>query len=133
MLNSEDPSNINHQRIRRIGWSHRPTWLPGTPVEIGTVGIMKDVAFVPGSSPAQLGIPSTVSRISDGQLDSTSMGSTTVSFKAAGELNDQFQVLTKADAGALVEFSRERAVVIQMRKVTSRRIVPGDLKKWRLC
>jgi hypothetical protein len=107
--------------------------LPGTPVEIGTVGIMKDVAFVPGSSPAQLGIPSTVSRISDGQLDSTSMGSTTVSFKAAGELNDQFQVLTKADAGALVEFSRERAVVIQMRKVTSRRIVPGDLKKWRLC
>jgi hypothetical protein len=71
--------------------------------------------------------------VSDGQLDSTSMGSTTVSFKAAGELNDQFQVLTKADAGALVEFSRERAVVIQMRKVTSRRIVPGDLKKWRLC
>lgn len=103
---------------------YRPTWLPGTPVELGTVGTMRDGVFVPVSSLAHLGISfdTLEDPVSDGQFDYASTGSTVVSFKAAGALNEQFKVLTTAEAGALVQFSREGAVVIQMKEVTSRRI-----------
>ena len=55
-------------------------------------------------------------------IDFASKKGVSISFKAAGEISGKFKAIAKADAGALIEFSREGAVVMQLRDVSIDRI-----------
>ena len=102
---------------------YRPTWLPGTPVQLGTVGVIEDGIFRAVTDLNRLGIPSEVIVDSDRDaIDFTSEKGVSIAFKAAGETNARFRAIAKADAGALIEFSREGAVVLQLKDVSLNRI-----------
>ncbi|HEY3421142.1 MAG TPA: hypothetical protein VGK23_11380 [Methanomassiliicoccales archaeon] len=102
---------------------YRPTWLPGTPLALGTVGHFVNDQFIAVTDLTNLGIPfeETIDPDKD-DIDFTSKKGVSITFKAAGETNDQFKAVAKAEAGALVEFSKEGAVVLQLRDVSLNRI-----------
>ena len=103
---------------------YRPTWLPGTPLDVGVIGVIEDDVLRPISTLKRLGIPYELTRdpLPDGAMDFASSGGSSVTLKASGDLNSEFKVLSSAQAGALVKFTRAGAVVLQLRGVTSRRI-----------
>ncbi len=103
---------------------YRPTWLPGTPLELGAVGVLDNGVFRQVTDLASLDIAYEVANdpVPDASLDFTSSNGVSIQLKAKGELNERFKVLAQADAGALVEFSRAGAVVLQLRGVVADRI-----------
>lgn len=102
---------------------YRPTWLPGTPMYLGTVGVIEDGQFRAVTDLNRLGIPFEEIIDSDHDtIDFTSKGGVSIAFKAAGEVNPRFQAVVEANAGILVEFSRVGAVLLQMRDVSLNRI-----------
>jgi hypothetical protein len=102
---------------------YRPTWLPGSPVELGAVGIIEEGIFRPITDLKTLDIPFEVKVDPDQDaIDFASKNGVSISFKAAGEVNGKFEAIAKADAGVLIEFSREGAVVLQLRDVLLNRI-----------
>jgi hypothetical protein len=102
---------------------YRPTWLPGSPIELGAVGVIEEGIFRPITELKNLDIPFAVKADSDQDaIDFASKNGVSVSFKAAGEANGKFQAVAKADAGVLIEFSREGAVVLQLRNVSLNRV-----------
>jgi hypothetical protein len=121
------------------------TWLPGAPIDLGSVGLIEDGVFRPITTLKNLGIP--FDKIIDKDKDSidySSSSGVSITFKAAGETNSKFKALTDASAGALIEFSRSGAIVLQLRGVANHRIadqpklykellrsvVIGDEDKW---
>lgn len=105
------------------GLGYRPTWLPGSPVELGTVGVIEEGIFRPITDLKKLDIPFEVKVDSDrDSIDFASRNGVSISFKAAGEANGKFKAIAKADAGVLIEFSREGAVVLQLGDVSFNRI-----------
>ena len=116
-----------HRTYTREVFNHlkyRPTWLPGTPIEIGTVGALEDGIFRPMTSLKTLGIRFTIrlDKAADGTLDFASETGVSVALKAAGELNPKFTAVAQGEAGALIEFSRAGAVVFQLRDVAFNRL-----------
>jgi hypothetical protein len=102
---------------------YRPTWLPGSPVELGAVGVIEEGIFRPITDLKALDIPFAEKVDSDRDaIDCASKNGVSISFKAAGETNGKFEAIAKADAGVLIEFSREGAVVLQLRDVSLNRI-----------
>lgn len=102
---------------------YRPTWLPGTPIHLGTVGVIEDGQFRAITDLKRLGISFEEIIDSDHDtIDFTSKGGVSIAFKAAGEVNPRFQAVAEANAGVLVEFSRVGAVLLQMRDVSLNRI-----------
>lgn len=102
---------------------YRPTWLPGSPIELGTVGVIEEGIFRPIIDLKRIDIPFEVEVDSDlDAIDFASKNGVSIFFKAAGEANGKFQAIAKADAGVLIEFSRECAVVLQLRDVSLNRI-----------
>lgn len=102
---------------------YRPAWFPDTKMDVGTVGVFEDGFFRRLTTLKDLGIDfGVVEDPPDGEYDYASSNGVKVSFKAAGELNDQFKILAAADAGALVKFNRQGACLIQLRQVGTRYI-----------
>lgn len=102
---------------------YRPTWLPGIPMHLGTVGLIEDGIFRAVTDLNRLDIPFEEIADSDrNAIDFTSKGGVFIAFKAAGEANSRFEAVAKANAGALIEFSRVGAVVLQLRDVSLNRI-----------
>ena len=105
------------------GLGYRPTWLPGTPVALGNVGVLEDGIFRPVTDLAHLGIPFEMKVDTDRDaIDFSSKKGVSISFKAGGETNKKFRAITTAEAGVLIEFSREGAVAMQLRDVSFNRI-----------
>lgn len=103
---------------------YRPTWLPGTPVALGNVGVIEDGIFRSVTNLTQLGIPFEIKVDTERDaIDFASKKGVSLSFKAGGEVNGKFRAITTAEAGALIEFSREGAVAMQLRDVSFNRIV----------
>lgn len=102
---------------------YRPTWLPGTPLSLGTVGLIEDGLFRPVTSLNQLkfNFEETLDTERDA-FDYTSKSGVSITFKGAGDTNPKFEAVTKASAGALIEFSRTGAIVLQLRGVANHRI-----------
>ena len=125
---------------------YRPTWLPGSPVELGTVGLIEEGIFRPITDLNKLDIPFEAKVDADQDtIDFASKNGVTISFKAAGETNGKFEAIPKASAGVLIEFSHEGAVVLQLKDVSLNRIadqnslsrallksiaVGAELKQW---
>lgn len=102
---------------------YRSTWLPGTPIRLGSVGPIEDGIFRPVTDLNRLGIQFEEAIDTDQDtIDFTSSNGVTIAFKAGGESNAQFKSLAKIEAGALVEFSKRGAVVLQLRDVSLNRI-----------
>ena len=102
---------------------YRPTWLPGKPISLGSVGPIKDGTFDPITSLDNLNLPFEV--ILDFERDSIDYSSKTgvsIILKGAGDANPKFEVVASACAGALVEFTRIGGVVLQLRGVAHHRI-----------
>ena len=105
------------------GLGYRPTWLPGTPVALGDVGVIEDGIFRPVTTLRRLGIPFEIKV--DTERDAINFASkkgVSMSFKAGGEVNGKFKAITTVEAGVLIEFSREGAVAMQLRDVSFNRI-----------
>ena len=103
--------------------NYRPTWLPGVPMKLGTVGVIENGAFRPITSLENLNIPYDV--ILDAKQDTLDYNSSTgvmITFKGAGETNEKFEAIGKASAGVLIEFSRRGAIVMQLKGVANHRI-----------
>ncbi len=100
-------------------------WLPNTPFELGDVGILKNGAFLRLTKLSELDIP--FEATSPGQfpadLKYASKGSVTISTKLSGSAVIPGSSLGISDAGALVEFNRENAVVFQATNVSVTSIV----------
>lgn len=103
--------------------TYRPTWLPGMPIGLGTVGLIEDGVFRPTTSLEKLNF--SFEEIIDSERDSIDFNSKTgvsITFKAAGELNQRFETLSEVNAGVLIEFSRVGAIILQLRGVANHRI-----------
>lgn len=112
---------------------YRPTWLPGTPMELGTVGVIEDSIFRAITDLDQLGIQFEPAKDPDrDDIDFTSKKGVSVTFKAAGEANNKFKAIANTEAGALIEFSQEGAVVMQLRDVAMNRIKDQNALKHEL-
>jgi hypothetical protein len=102
---------------------YRPTWLPGTPISLGTIGLIEDGVFRPITSLRKLNIPfEEVIDLDRDSIDYNSKTGVAITFKAAGELNQKFEAISEASAGALIEFSRVGAIILQLRGVAIHRI-----------
>ena len=105
------------------GLGYRPTWLPGTPINLGNIGVIEDGIFRPITDLAQLGIHfDVIVDTNQDAIDYSSTNGVSMSFKAGGETNGKFKAITRAEAGVLIEFSRKGAVVLQLRDVSFNRI-----------
>ena len=118
-------ANIHQLYTREIydNLRYRPTWLPGTPIGLGSVGLIEDGIFRAVTSLEKLKIP--FEQVLDDERDSidyTSDSGVSITFKGAGDTNPKFEAITQASAGALVEFSRSGAIILQLRVVAHHRI-----------
>jgi len=104
---------------------YRATWLPGAAVALGQVGVLDAGSLTHETSLPALGIemPVTEQGLPEGSLDVTSNEGVSVLFKAAGAIDERFRAVGTAEAGALVQFSRENAVVVELKGVRSHRFV----------
>lgn len=124
---------------------YRTTWLPGSPINLGAVGLIEDGIFRPITTLDNLGMSfDEVIDTDKDTFDYTSSSGVSITFKAAGETNDKFSSISDASAGAMIEFSRSGAVVLQLGEVAIHRIadqpklykellnavVLGDEDKW---
>jgi len=124
---------------------YRPTWLPGTPITLGSVGLIEGGIFRAITSLDKLDIPFEELIDTDrDSIDYSSSSGVSITFKAAGETNAKFEAIGSASAGVLIEFSRSGAVVLQFRGAANHRIadqpalyrkllhsiVIGDEEKW---
>lgn len=125
--------------------NYRTTWLPGAPIKLGAVGFIEDGLFHTITTLKNLGLSfdEVVDKDKD-SIDYSSSSGVSITFKAAGEANQKFKALADASAGALIEFSRSGALVLQLRGVAIHRIadqpklykellrsiVIGDEDKW---
>ena len=119
------PVNVHKLYAQDVyeGLGYRPTWLPGTPVALGNIGVIEDGVFRSITDLEHLGIRFDRKVDPDRDaIDYASRNGVSMSFKAGGEVNGKFKAITTADAGVLIEFSREGAVVLQLRNVSFNRI-----------
>ena len=119
------PVNVHKLYAQEVyeGLGYRPTWLPGTPVALGNIGVIEDGIFRPITDLTQIGIRFDV-KVDPARdaIDYTSKNGVSMSFKAGSEVNGKFKAIATADAGVLIEFSREGAVALQLRDVSFNRI-----------
>lgn len=108
---------------------YRATWPVGAPIALGDVGEIIDGTFHRRTDLAQLGIGFEVTQdLSPSQkfdYESKHVGSTTV--KVAGQTDEKFEFIAKADAGIRVEFTGEDAVMLKTKnaRVNSIKDVAG--------
>jgi hypothetical protein len=103
---------------RRFGYT--ATWLPGTPLLLGDIGVMKDHVFtrVAHLSDFQISFETREDNSSD-DLDYTSKGSVSVTAKLSGTLPPVGSTLTEVDAGIIVDFKNENAILFDVAGATT--------------
>lgn len=100
------------------------TWLPGTQLALGLVGVLEGRTFVPKSSIKTLGVDfkPTIDQTADKYLQFQSSKEIKVDVKLAGEVSTDVPTLPAAQAGIAVSFGSETGVVFNARGVSSTRI-----------
>ncbi|MET0400558.1 MAG: hypothetical protein ABW277_27455 [Longimicrobiaceae bacterium] len=95
-------------------FSYLATWLPGVPLRVGDVGIIREGHFQRLSSLENLGFTFAVRQDhAAAQLDYASRGAVSVYFKAAGAIPPAGSVLAEASAGVVIRMNRENSVLFQ--------------------
>src|SRR5262245_37804738 len=100
------------EMTKRFGYM--ATWTPGVPIELGDVGVVRDNVFTRVTSLRSLDIPVEVrSDPTEESIDYSSSGSVSLTFKAAGQAPAAGSALVQAEAGLVIEFTRDGAVVFK--------------------
>lgn len=90
------------------------TWLPGTPLELGDIGIMKGNVFTKISNLSDFDLDFEIEvDTTKADIEHSSKGSVSISTKASGTVAPQGSSLTQADAGITVEFSKENSILFK--------------------
>lgn len=96
------------------------TWLPSTPLALGDVGILKNNLFTKISNLSNFDIKfDIVSDESISDIEHSSKGSVSITTKASGAITPEGSSLGKIDAGIIVEFSKENAILFKAIGTTS--------------
>jgi hypothetical protein len=96
------------------------TWNPGVPLKLGDVGVLNGHVFTRFSNLEDLGLEFEI-RADETKtpLEHSSRGSVSVTTKLSGTTAPQGSVLTTADAGIIVEFSKENSILFKANNTTS--------------
>jgi hypothetical protein len=90
------------------------TWLPGTPLELGTIGVLKNNEFTKVSNLKNENIDFEIDEdTTKSDLEHSSKGAVSIITKLAGTAPIAGSVLSDADAGFTVEFSQENAILFK--------------------
>jgi hypothetical protein len=96
------------------------TWLPGTPLSLGDIGVLRNNEFTKISNLADLGITFEIELDSTkADIEHSSKGAVSISTKASGAIATQGSVLGEIDAGVTVVFSKESAILFKANGTTS--------------
>ena len=106
------------------GMRYRATWPPNGTIRLGSVGILVGGVFQLRGKLSDFGVSFQSERATaeKGNFVFQSNSGVKVTYKAAGDTSDLFQVVGKGSAGALVEFSRAGAIVFSAPSCTISRI-----------
>ncbi|MFK7784204.1 MAG: hypothetical protein AB8B56_03760 [Crocinitomicaceae bacterium] len=101
-------------------FNYYPTWLPGVPLELGDIGIIKNDEFTRISSLKNEEIAfEVVEDTTKTPLEFASTGGVTVTTKLAGSAKLPGSNLEEIDAGFSVEFKKERATLFKLKGTVS--------------
>lgn len=96
------------------------TWLPSTPLELGDIGILRRNEFVKISNVKNEGLTFDIREDeTKSDVEHSSNGAVSLTAKAAGTVAPQGSVLSEADAGLIVEFTKENAILFKVNGTTS--------------
>ena len=96
------------------------TWLPGTPIELGDIGILRNYQFTKISHLSNFGINfEIVPDETKSDIEHSSSGVVSITTKAAGTIAPQGSALGELEAGIIVEFSKENAIYFKAIGTTS--------------
>jgi hypothetical protein len=96
------------------------TWLPGTPISLGDIGVLRNNEFTKISNLSDLGITFEIEPdLAKVDIEHSSKGAVSISTKASGTIAPQGSVLGEIDAGITVAFSKENAILFKANGTTS--------------
>lgn len=96
------------------------TWLPGTPMDLGDIGVLKDNQFTKISNLSDFNIDFEIEPdTTESDLEHSSKGSVSISTKASGTVAPQGSTLGDIDAGITVQFNKENAILFKANGTTS--------------
>ncbi|MEW1804588.1 hypothetical protein ACIGO7_07980 [Streptomyces virginiae] len=124
-----DPSRLFIRALSGVwGNGYWVTWHPSARHRLGDVGTVQGSGLVPISSLEEVGITtSQVAPTTRDELTWRTRGGVSVTYKSAGQAGGPFAALADAQAGALVEFSRENALLVAYRGLTEHRLADQPL------
>lgn len=90
------------------------TWLPGTPLELGDIGVLKGNIFTKISNLSDFKIKFDVEKdTSKADIEHSSKGAVSITTKASGTVAPQGSSLGEIEAGIRVEFNKENAILFK--------------------
>jgi hypothetical protein len=99
------------------------TWLPGAPLELGAIGILKNNEFTKVSNLKNEGIEFEIEDdVTKSDLEHATNGAVSITTKLSGTVPAAGSVLANADAGFTVEFSQENAILFKANGTLTPRI-----------
>jgi len=103
---------------------YRANWEPNRPLELGMIGKLTNGIFDVVSTLQQEGLqPEALKDVTPGELDYTSNQTVDIDIKLAGKAPVAESVLSEADAGFVLDFKSENAVVFQVKDSLTHQIV----------
>src|SRR5688572_12513976 len=98
----------------RKRFGYYATWLPGTPLSLGDVGLVKDNVFTRVANIEDFKIKfEKLTDDSPDDLEYSSKGSVSVTAKLSGTVTPEGSSLGKLDAGFIVEFQNENSILFK--------------------
>lgn len=89
-------------------------WLPNNPIKLGDIGDFQDNCFIVKANIADYNVAfEKIEGTARGDINYSSSGGVTISTKASGSLLPNAPFLKEADAGLVVEFSKDKAICIK--------------------
>ncbi len=96
------------------------TWLPGTPIALGDIGVFRKNQFTKISNLSDFGIKFEIEPDeTKSDIEHSSKGAVSITTKASGATAPQGSTLGNVDAGITVEFSKENAILFKANGTTS--------------
>lgn len=109
-----------YTRELRQQFGYLATWLPGVPLALGDIGILKRNTFTKISNLSNFDIDFKIEKDpTKSDLEYTSKGAVSITTKASGTVAPQGSVLGEVDAGITVEFSKDKAILFKANGTSS--------------
>lgn len=108
-----------YKRVLRREFGYLATWLPGRPIELGDIGIMKNKQFHKISNISELGISfeEEPDETKD-NLEYQNQNQVLVTQKLSGDVAPAESSLIQADAGIILEFKKKGGIIFKASGVT---------------